>query len=141
MSSLAGRTILVVEDEVLIALDLVKSIEDAGARAVVVNTAKVGLNFVELSTISAAVIDYRLGDDDFTNLCERLTAASIPFVIYSGYPDPRDAWPNAPFLQKPTPGKEMVATIAGVLRRCGPRGRQNGSSWSGSNVVRTGAAV
>ena len=116
MNSLAGRTILVVEDEVLIALDLVKSIEEAGARAIVVNTAKVGINFVELSTISAAVIDHQLGDDDRTNLCERLTAASIPFVIYSSYPDPPDAWPNALFLQKPTPGKEMVATIARLLR-------------------------
>jgi DNA-binding response OmpR family regulator len=66
MSSLAGRTILVVEDEVLIALDLVKSIEEAGARAIVVNTAKVGLNFVELLAISAAVIDYQLGDNDRT---------------------------------------------------------------------------
>ena len=116
MSSLAGRTILVVEDEVLIALDLMKSIEEAGARAIVVNTAKVGLTFVELSAIASAVIDYQLGDNDRTNLCDRLTAASIPFVIYSSFPDPPDAWPNVPFLQKPTPGKEMVATIASLLR-------------------------
>jgi DNA-binding response OmpR family regulator len=116
MKSLAGHTILVVEDEVLIAIDLVKSIEDAGARAVVVNTAKAGIDFVELSTISAAVVDYRLGDDNSTKLCEHLAAASIPFVIYSGYPDRPDEWPNAPFLQKPIPGKEMVAAIVGILR-------------------------
>ena len=116
MNSLSGRTILVVEDEVLIAIDLVKSIEDAGARAIVVNTAKAGIDFVELSTISAAVVDHQLGDEDSASLCEHLTAASIPFVIYSGYPDRPNALPNAPFLQKPTPSKEMVAAIAGLLR-------------------------
>jgi DNA-binding NtrC family response regulator len=95
MSSLAGRTILVVEDEVLIALDLVQSIKEAGARAILVNTAKVGINFLELSTISAADIDHQVGDEDSANLCEHLTAASIPFEIYSGYPDRPNAWPNA----------------------------------------------
>ena len=89
-----------------------KSIEEAGARTIVVNTAKVGISFVGLSTISAAVIDHQLGDEDRAKLCECLAAASVPFVIYSGYPDR----PNAPFLQKPTSGKEMVATIAGLLR-------------------------
>jgi DNA-binding NtrC family response regulator len=116
MSSLAGRTILVVEDEVLIALDLVKSIEEAGARTIVAHTAKAGIAFVQCEDISAAIVDHQLGDEDSANLCECLTAASIPFVIYSGYPDRPAAWSNAPFLHKPTPGKEMVVTIAGVLR-------------------------
>ena len=116
MSSLAGRTILVVEGEALIALDLVKSIEEAGAHAVVAHTAKDGIAFAQSAEISAAVVDHQLGDDDSKILCERLTAASIPFVIYSGYPNRPDTWPTASFLRKPTPGKELVATIAGVLR-------------------------
>ena len=100
----------------LIALDLMKSIEEAGARAIVAHTAKAGIACLQSEEISAAVVDHLLGDEDSANLCECLTAASIPFVIYSGHSDRPDAWSNAPFLQKPTPGKEMVATIAGVLR-------------------------
>jgi len=43
MSSLAGRTILVVEDEALIALDLVKSIEEAGRTPLSPTPRKTGL--------------------------------------------------------------------------------------------------
>ena len=93
-----------------------KSIEEAGARAIVAHTAKAGIASYSLKKFQQPLSDHLLGDEDSANLCECLTAASIPFVIYSGYSDRPDAWSNAPFLQKPTPGKEMVATIAGVLR-------------------------
>jgi DNA-binding NtrC family response regulator len=114
MTKFAGRTILVVEDEV-IALDLVKSIEDAGGRAVAASTAKAGLALIQSTGISAAVVDRKLGDEDSANLCERLSAAEIPFVIYTGYPDASNAWPHAPFLSKPTRPQDILAAIARVL--------------------------
>jgi DNA-binding NtrC family response regulator len=115
MSKFAGRTILVVEDEALIALDLIKSIEDAGGHAVAASTAKVGLALIQSARISAAVVDRKLGDEDSANLCERLTAAEIPFIIYTGYSDASNEWPHAPFLSKPTRPQEILATIARVL--------------------------
>jgi CheY-like chemotaxis protein len=81
---LAGRVILVVEDEPLIALDVVKALRAAGARVLSAGYMESGLCTTEHPDLSAAVIDLHLGDGSGTTVCKRLRERSVPFVIHTG---------------------------------------------------------
>jgi CheY-like chemotaxis protein len=59
---LIGRTILVIEDEPLIALDIRQAFEDAGATVVMARTLAAALVEAEDTSISAAIVDHALGD-------------------------------------------------------------------------------
>ena len=114
--SLVGRLILIVEDEPLIALDIRRSFEAAGARVVVMRTLQTVLAAVEDPDLSAAILDHMLGKDDSSRLCERLKERDIPFVIHSGYRNLEGACSDGVEIDKPTPPQLLVTTIAGLLR-------------------------
>jgi DNA-binding response OmpR family regulator len=65
---LAGRSILIVEDEPLIALDMEIALRRVGAKVLSTAYLWVGLHFAEHPGLSAAVLDLRLGLDDCSNL-------------------------------------------------------------------------
>lgn len=54
---LDGRVILIVEDEPLVALDVIKALRDAGARVLSAGYVEFGLYTTENPDLSAAVID------------------------------------------------------------------------------------
>jgi DNA-binding response OmpR family regulator len=82
---LAGRSILIVEDEPVIAMDIVAAFERAGARVLRMGTLRQALLLAEKERLSAAVLDYGLSDGDSSRLCERLKKRYIPFMLHSGY--------------------------------------------------------
>jgi len=98
---LSGEAILVVEDEPLVALDLRQTLESAGAYVFAATQLSHALQLAGHPDISAAVLDYRLGDGDCTPICTLLSERGIPFVFYSGYDDVRQNWPDAAHVQKP----------------------------------------
>lgn len=86
-TSLAGCSILVVEDEPLIAIAIADAFTQAGARVVQVRSFKDALvAAVDDPTISAAIVDHVLSDGDSTALCARLTQRNILCLVHSGYP-------------------------------------------------------
>src|SRR5258706_16341994 len=85
---LAGRNILLVEDEPLIAIDIATALANAGARVLVARGPKRGLKLAQDSELSAAVVDFGLGDDDATAICDGLRGRNPPFMIQSGPPRP-----------------------------------------------------
>lgn len=80
-----GLTFLVVEDEPLIAMDIVMILEAHGAAITSTTTLKHAMLLVEHDGIAAAVVDHALGDDDATALLARLKELNIPYLVYSGY--------------------------------------------------------
>jgi DNA-binding response OmpR family regulator len=66
---LGGCSILVVEDEPLIAMDVVQGLEAAGAAVSVARTLKDALDKVEALELSAAGLDHRLRDGDSSQIC------------------------------------------------------------------------
>ena len=86
LKRLDGKVILVVEDEPLVALDVVKALRAAGARVLCAGYLELGLCTTEHPELSAAVIDLHLGDGSGTVICSRLRERGIPFVIHTGYP-------------------------------------------------------
>jgi DNA-binding response OmpR family regulator len=113
---LTGRSILIVEDEALIALDIVRAFEIAGARVLSTTTLAQALILVERDGLSAAVLDHGLSDGDSSKLCERLKQLDIPFVVHSGYSSFEGACRDAVFVAKPANPEVLVTTVAGLLR-------------------------
>ena len=62
--TLHGRSILVVEDEPVIALDIAQAFERVGAQVIVSTTLHDAMVLVEHDSLSAAVLDHVLQDGD-----------------------------------------------------------------------------
>ena len=93
--------ILVVENELLIAMDIVRALEDAGANATMTTTARHALLLIEHDGLAGAIMDHGLSDGDSTNVCARLQERGIPYVSYSGYEPVKGASGDAPHIMKP----------------------------------------
>ena len=83
--SLEGRSILIVEDEPLIVMDITQAFEVTGAALTTTNTLKHALILVEHDGLSGAILDHALAMANSSLLCARLKERGIPFMIYSGY--------------------------------------------------------
>jgi DNA-binding response OmpR family regulator len=116
-ASLAGRLILVCEDEPLIALDIANAFTNEGAHVVTAQSLRDALVAVENSGLSAAILDHTLKDDDSSRLCERLKELNIPFVLHSEFTLLGGAWAGAVHVPKPASSAVLVTTIVGLLHR------------------------
>ena len=113
---LVGRSILIVEDEPLIALDIQREFEAAGARVLLKRSLQSALVAVEEDAPSAAILDHALGNDDSLPLCERLKERDIPFVLHSGYSNLEGACRDGVVVDKPNHPQLLVTTVVGLLR-------------------------
>ena len=114
---LRGRSILIVEDEPLIALDIAQAFEDAGAEIVVTSTLHHALVLVENDGLSAAVLDHALHDGDSSPLCQRLNERKLPFVIYSGLNKLHGACAVGLHVAKPENPKALVLIVGDLISR------------------------
>jgi CheY-like chemotaxis protein len=114
---LAGRLILVVEDEPLVALEVDKALRNAGASVVSAGYVESGLYTTEHPDLSAAVVDLHLGDGSGTAVCRRLRHLGVPFIVYTGYPRMliEQEWPDVQVLSKPALPDQIVSAIARML--------------------------
>ena len=113
--ALRGRSILVVEDEILIGLHIRTALEQAGAHVTATTTARHALILVEHDGLAAAIMDHALADGDSTELCARLTARGIPYVSYSGFDAVKGASPDAPFVSKPASMDTLLGEVEKLL--------------------------
>jgi CheY-like chemotaxis protein len=67
---MCGRTILIVEDEPLVAWDVAETIKRTGASVLLTHTLKDGLRLADDADISAAVLDFGLIDGKASELCQ-----------------------------------------------------------------------
>jgi DNA-binding response OmpR family regulator len=120
---LSGRTILVVEDAPLIALDIATALKTAGAEVTSVGSLDRAMDAADHRKWSAAVIDFGLGDNGVA-LCRRLQNDRVPFMFYSGQAgDALTEWPDAPFVSKPAATETIVVVLADLLMNSAPARR------------------
>jgi DNA-binding response OmpR family regulator len=117
-SFLRGCSILIVEDEPLIALDLHAALSAAGAGIIAGTNAKEALRLISRNEISAAVIDVSLGNHDSLEVCQALFHHRVPFLFYTAHADADllRAWPEVAVLLKPSPSWEIAARIRDLIR-------------------------
>ncbi len=117
---LVGRQILIVEDEYLLADDLVETLTAAGADIIGPIPSLDGAMALldETARIDAAVLDINLRGDKVFPLAAALEARDIPFVFSTGY----DAWAipeqfaDRPRIEKPIQGALLASTITSLLQ-------------------------
>lgn len=116
---LTGKSILVVEDELIIATLIEAMLEDLGCTdAAIVSRKHEAFNAIKDRAFSAVILDVNLDGVDCDTLAEELLAKSIPFVFSTGYGsadlDPR--WQSYPILQKPFDVSSLERALAKVMR-------------------------
>ncbi len=85
---LAGRRLMVVEDEFIVAMDLASRLEDLGAEIVgPAGTVEDALALVETQggRLDGAVLDINLHGARVYPVADRLAALGLPFVFTTGY--------------------------------------------------------
>jgi DNA-binding response OmpR family regulator len=112
---LTGRSILVVEDEPLIALEMTAVFEAAGAKVFPARTLTEAVGLIGQAGVSAAVLDHGLGNDNVSTLCGYLRDKSIPFMFYTGHVHVQGSYPKTVVVQKPASGDALVTAIAGLV--------------------------
>ena len=116
-SSLAGCSILICEDEPLIAIGIADAFTDAGARVVMARSLASALIAVENEVPSAVILDHVLGDGESSQLSKRLKERNIPYVIHSGYSNLSGAYGDAVQVPKPANPDVLLAAVLGQLQR------------------------
>ena len=114
--SLTGRSILIVEDDPIIVIDITQAFEDSGAELTTTNTLRHALLLVEHDGLSVAILDHALGDGNSSLLCARLRERGIPFIIYSGYEKVEGACQGAPHITKPASHQVLRAAVEDLIR-------------------------
>ena len=113
--SLDGRSILIVEDEPLIVMDITQQFEATGAALTTTNTLHHAMILAEHDGLSGAILDHSLGDGNSCLLCARLTQRGIPYLIYSGYPTVEGSCAGAQRVSKPAARGELVAAMENLI--------------------------
>lgn len=114
-SGLAGRHVLVVEDEYLIAGLLAEALVEQAATVVgPASSVERALALVaQADTLDMAVLDVNLRGEDVYPVADVLTARGVPFVLVTGYD--RHAIPrryrDGMVLEKPIELADVVATL------------------------------
>ena len=120
---LSGLRVLVVEDELVIAMELENLLRRLGCIALdAVPTIQQALGVLASEQLDLVVLDVNLQGQRVTPVAEALKERSVPFVVVTGYGSerlPEKALQDAPCLRKPVNGKQLASVIADILARLG----------------------
>ena len=113
---------LVVDDEVLVAMLITDMLEDLG-HAVVgpAHDLDEGLSLAKTGDFDCAILDISLNGRSSTPIANALRERGVPFMFASGYaPNPDDdAFRGVPLLQKPFNMKQVEDALAHEALRAG----------------------
>lgn len=116
---LAGRTILLLEDNMIVALEAEDTLFDLGAKAVwAASTLREAEAIVAREPIDLAMLDINIGLDTSLELASRLAARGVPFIFASGYGDDvrlAEGSAAVPILKKPYDGEQIRRAMAIAL--------------------------
>lgn len=121
---LAGKTVLLVEDETFIAELLVSWFGRLGAKTLWANTGQEGIRLLEANkdNVCIVVADFKLPDMDGTDMCEQLRTLKprLPVLLSSGryQREAEEALARTGptcFLQKPYPLEEVLVKLKKLL--------------------------
>lgn len=124
---LAGRRVLVAEDDPFIAAELQDILAGSGAEILgPVPTVRAAMAVIAAEIPDVAVLDVNLRQDSSAPVADALGAVAVPVVLVTGYsrrllddPGLRDV----PILMKPVRREELIALLERILSRSGRSGR------------------
>jgi DNA-binding NtrC family response regulator len=117
--TLAGKRILVVEDEFLIALDIESVLESAGTSDIIsVSRNRDAIGALQGEPFDLAILDYKLDGELSVPVAERLTEMGVPFIFLTGAMAPSSSPRFAvPFVNKPFDSATLIIAIKKAIER------------------------
>jgi CheY-like chemotaxis protein len=116
---LSGRSILVVEDEMLVLLNIEDMLADHGCTSVsAAANSDQALALIDAQDFDAAMVDLNLDGRKSYRVADALAARGVPFVFSTGYSGESldDGYQDRPVLGKPYREAQLVETLTRLLR-------------------------
>jgi len=114
-------TVLVVEDEFIIALDLSETVQDLGYELEgPFEGNEQAISAIEAQLPDAAILDVFTADGEVYPLADKLSAAGVPIVFHSGHVPPeevRQRYPDALACAKPCPPNQLIDLVQEAVQR------------------------
>jgi PAS domain S-box-containing protein len=117
---LAGKRFLVIEDEPLVALDIISSLEQAGVHLEgAVGCASEALSQIERTTLDAALLDANLRGEPVGDIAAALTRKNVPFIFVTGYGRENlpPAFAGATVLSKPFSQQQLLEAAVKLVQK------------------------
>jgi light-regulated signal transduction histidine kinase (bacteriophytochrome) len=112
---LTGKSVLLVEDSMIIALDSEDALRMLGAAAVLVAASSTQARIVlDQGPIDWAVLDFNLGNETSLGVAAELTERGVPFVFATGYGDSIDlpsTFKDVNIVKKPYSVADLAAAL------------------------------
>jgi CheY-like chemotaxis protein len=114
---LRGRRIMVVEDEMLVAMELESLLAEQGCAVVgPAPTADRALALLDEGLPDAAILDVNLNGHTALPVAAALSAQGVPFLLATGYGNSlQPELKGAPRVDKPVNHEQLVRTLAHLL--------------------------
>ncbi|WP_202389635.1 response regulator [Croceibacterium soli] len=113
-------TVLVVEDEFIIALDLSETVRDLGYRVEGPFADKENAFIaIDQEMPDCAILDVQTADGDVYPLADALVDAGVPIIFHSGHVAPADVaarYPQAQACAKPCPPDRLITMIGSAIQ-------------------------
>lgn len=116
---LSGRSILVVEDEMLVLLNIEDMLADHGCTSVsTAANADQALALIASQPFDAVMLDLNLNGRKSYRVADALAARGVPFVFSTGYSGESldDGYRDRPVLGKPYRDAQLVEILTSLLR-------------------------
>ena len=116
---LSGCTVVLLEAQILVALDCEAGLIEAGARSVeIVNSAAEALQRMQAGLIDAAIVDIDLGQSAGIAAAQLMVATGVPLIVASAYA-PAHTLPSVlaaiPFVAKPYRLQDLIEALSEIL--------------------------
>ena len=118
--ALADRSVLLVEDDIILSTDIAFALTEAGCKAVLPTTSNAAaLSAMVHYVVDAAILDVNVQNEWVFPVANALEAAGIPFLFLTAYS--HDSIPaehrHRPFLQKPHHPGALLEAVIDLLAR------------------------
>ena len=115
---LSNRKVLVVEDEMMIAMLIEDMLDEFGCKLVgpATNVPR-ALELIGKESIDVAVLDLNLDGKDTYAIADALQRKNVPFIFATGYGSAglRQEYGNRPVLPKPFQARDLEAALTEAL--------------------------
>ncbi|MGJ4945900.1 response regulator [Bradyrhizobium sp. HKCCYLS1011] len=115
---LAGRSVLVIEDDYYLADDARQTLEDAGASVLgPVSSMEDALDLLDQTNPDCALVDINLGAGPSFASARAIRSRNIPLIFLTGYDASTipSEFADAPRLQKPVDARKLLAAVAALV--------------------------
>lgn len=117
-AALAGKHVLLVEDEFLVAIDIEAELQDHGARVTCAGTLAIAEACAKSERFDAAILDVNLHGKVSYPVADYLRREHVPFVFHTGQGEKRtlaERYPGVEVCNKPCDGTALVTILGRVI--------------------------